>query len=257
MAKITDIDEAKPVTGDETLLGVQDGKACRVPVLGLLAAPQAADTIKVGERTLAQVIAGLEYPGMAITGLTVAPAQAEVGATVTANLTVTLSKNPTTQTVNGANLPSPINARTFAVAGVSATTAFVWNVTDTEAPGGPASDSRTATLTFLHKGHAGFIDKATAATLTAAEINGMSASWFASSVARTLNLVAGADGYLWFVQPASLAEPSGFKVNGFAVAAVKTTRNHTAATGAVASFNHYRLGSRLTADAAVTLEVLP
>lgn len=256
MAKITALPNGAPIAGTEKLPVVQDGQMRNVTVLDILAAAGAADAIKVGDRTLAEVIASVEYPGMKITSLTVAPAQAEIGSTVTANLAVVLSKNPTAQTVNGSAVPDPVTARAFAVPNVSATTQFQWQVIDANAPGGPASDSRPVTITFLHKGHAGFIDQADAAALTAAEVNGMAASWFASGVVRTLNLVAGADGYLWYSQPASLPDPSTFKANGLPVAPLKTTRNHTNAFGVLASYNHFRLGARLAAGAAVTLEVL-
>jgi len=209
-------------------------------------------------RSVHDVLAALEYPGMKITSLSVVPAQAEIGATVTANLTVTLTKDPTAQSVNGAAVPNPVTARTLAVPNVTVTTVFQWSVTDADAPGGPASDNKSVTLAFLNKGHAGFIDKADAATLTAGEVNGMAASWFATPADRTINLVAGGDGFLWFVQPANQPDPAAFKVNGFNVVPVKSTHNHLPATpDAVAtSYNFFRLSARLAAGAAVTLQVL-
>jgi len=256
MARITALPDAGAIAGTEQLPLVQDGQMRNASVLEILGALGAADAIKIGTRTLAQVIASIEYPGMKITSLTVAPSQAEVGATVTANLAVVLTKDPTGQTVNGTPVPNPATARAFAVPNVTVTTQFQWAVTDAAAPGGPASDNKTVTIAFLNKGHAGFVDKSDAATLTAADVNGMAASWFASGVVRTLNLVAGADGYLWYSQPASLPDPSTFKANGLPVAPVKTTRDHTNAFGVVASYNHFRLGARLAAGASVTLEVL-
>jgi hypothetical protein len=256
MAKADALPVADAIAGAELLIVVQDGEVRNASVLDILAAPGAAEVIMIGGRSLAEIISSIEYPGMMITSLTVAPSQAEIGATVTANLAVVLTQDPTGQTVNGTPVPNPATARAFAVPNVSATTQFQWTVTDAAAPGGPATDKRAVTITFLHKGHAGFVDKSDAATLSAADVNGMAASWFASGVARTLNLVAGADGYLWYSQPASLPDPSTFKANGLPVAPVKTTRDHANAFGVVASYNHFRLGARLAAGASVTLEVL-
>lgn len=258
MAKSDTLPQAAAIDGTEKVILTQGGQTRNASVLELLAAPGAADAIMVGDRALSEVLASIQYPGMKITSLSVAPTLAEPGATVTANLTVVLTKNPTAQTVNGNAVPDPVTARTFAVSNVTVTTQFRWQVADANAPGGAVSDSRSVTLSFVNKGHAGFIDKSDATTLTATEVNGMAADWFATSIARTLNLTAGADGYLWYSQPANMPDPSAFKINGFIVSPVKTLRNHTPATanGQTTPYNHFRLGARLAAGATATLEVI-
>ncbi|MGC5796499.1 SGNH/GDSL hydrolase family protein [Sphingomonas sp. NFX23] len=121
-------------------------------------------------------------------------------------------------------------------------------------PGLPVVESTaTATVRFSNKGHAGFIDKASG--ITSADANGMALSWWAESVARTLTTTAAAAGYLWYSQPSSQADPSAFKVNGFAVTPAKTLRNHTTATGQVVQYADFLLSNRLSAGAVMSMEI--
>lgn len=113
--------------------------------------------------------------------------------------------------------------------------------------------TRMASVRFFNKGHAGIVDKT--AGITSAEANGMVQSWFADVVARTLTVAVQTAGYLWYSQPASQADPSAFKVNGFAVTPTKTLRTHTTATGQVVQYADFLLSNRLSAGAVMTMEI--
>jgi|GEM_PF-4373610 len=209
---------------------------------------------------LADAVARLSYRGIDVTSLTVTPSVAEIGATVpSVELAWTIvGASPTVQTATWTGggstaLVASDRAKTVAV-GRTADTTFTLTATDGAAPAGAANtDTATATLRFRHKGHAGIVDKA--AAMTSAEANGMAMSWWAEGGARTLSVTATSAGYLWYSQPATQADPSAFKVNGFAVTAVKTLRDHTTATGQVVQYADFRLSNRLSVGAVMNMEV--
>jgi len=193
---------------------------------------------------------------MSIIGLAATPSQAEIGSTVpTVTLTWALNHAPTGQTINGVALSDQVNARSKTYSNVTANTNYTLVATDAAAPGGATSDTKTVSIAFLNKGHAGTINKADGATLTSADVNGMSQSWFADSISRTLTFTTTADGRVWYSQPASQADPTTFKINGFVVTATKTTRAHTTATGQTAFYKDFLLSDILSPGAAIVLEV--
>ncbi len=113
---------------------------------------------------------------------------------------------------------------------------------------------RIATVRFFNKGHAGIVDKT--AGITSVEANGTAQSWFADGVARNLKITVQAAGYLWYSQPASQADPSAFKVNGFAVTPIKTLRDHTTGTNQVVQYADFLLSNRLAVGTVVNLETI-
>jgi len=207
-------------------------------------------------------VSALEYlagGGIVVSALSVNPAIAEVGSTVTAPvLTATRAgAAPTAQTLTWPGdsfaLAAGDVSKTLIGKSFTADTTFAWTATDASAPGSPASSTKTATLIFAQKGHAGTINKTSG--ITSAEVNAMSQSWFATAVGRTLSFTTTADGYLWYSQPASQAEPSVFKLDGFVISPVKFTFSHTTATGQVVSYNAWLLSDFMPAGTANLLEV--
>jgi hypothetical protein len=179
---------------------------------------------------------------MHISSMTVTPPQAEIGRPLLRSRCAwALNRNPTSQTMNGVGVSNPVTSRGISFSNVTATTNYTLVSTDSAAPGGASSDTLTKGIVFLNKGHAGTINKSDGATLTSTDVNGMSQSWFADAVSRTLSFTTSADGYVWYSQPASQADPTTFKLGGFAATPIKTTRTHTTATGQTVSYNDFRL----------------
>ena len=210
---------------------------------------------------VALVAARLDYAGLTIGSFTANPSIAEVGATITSTaLAWTIAGvSPTVQTVTrtggaGTAVTAADRAATV-VANLTTDTTFTLISTDSNAPAGSSAGTKTATTTlrFRQKGHAGIIDKASG--ITSADANSMALSWWAESVARTLTTTAAAAGYLWYSQPSLQADPSAFKVNGFAVTPTKTLRNHITATGQIVQYADFLLSNRLSAGAVTTMEI--
>jgi hypothetical protein len=204
--------------------------------------------------TVQQALDALNYSGMHITSMSVSPPQAEIGSSVNLNVHWTLNRNPTDQTMNGATIPSGYHD--LGVNGVTVSTDYVLVSTDASAPGGPSSDTQTRSITFLNKGHAGTINKSDGGSLNSGDVNGMSQVWFADQVTRTLSFTTGADGCVWYSQPASQADPTTFRIGGFSATPVKSTRIHTTATGQSFSYNDFRLSDITAAGTPVVLEVI-
>lgn len=137
------------------------------------------------------------------------------------------------------------NARMAGTMALAVTTDFTLSVN---------GKTRIASVRFFNKGHAGIVDKA--GGIASTDANGMSQSWWADSISRSLAVPVQAAGYVWYSQPASQADPSAFKVNGFAVTGTKTLRNHTTATGQIVQYADFRLSNRLNAGPAINLEII-
>ncbi|WBO23925.1 hypothetical protein [Sphingomonas abietis] len=199
--------------------------------------------------------AAVNYGGLRITGMSVTPAQAELGSTVSSVAVAwSIAGTPTAQTLEGAAVSAGNRSATFA--NVSASNTYDLAVTDANAPGAPRSDSASASIAFLNKGHAGTITTSNGAVLTSAAVNGMSQSWFADAVSRTLSFTTTADGYVWYSQPASLPDPATFKLGGFAVTPGIATRSHTTATGQAVLYRDFLLSDLVAAGTNVLLEVI-
>lgn len=199
--------------------------------------------------------------GVSIDSFTADPAIGEVGATIAVDLDWTISGTITGQTLADSEdgaiaLVDPVADRAASQAGVDGARTFTLSVQNADAPGSVDEKVATVAVSFANKGHAGTINKSDGATLTSGEVNGMSQAWWATGIDRSLSFTTGADGCLWYSQPASLADPSAFKVGGFVIAAEKTTRNHTTATGQVVSYNDFRLSDLVPAGTAILIEVI-
>lgn len=211
---------------------------------------------------LSDAIVRLSYGGLNVGPLTANPSIAEAGSTVASvALAWTITgAAPTVQTLTrtggAATALVATDRAKNVVANLVADTAFTFTATDGNAPAGAIGASRTvtATLRFRQKGHAGIVDKS--AGITSAEANALVSSWWAESTARTLSITAEAAGYLWYSQPASQPDPSAFKVNGFAVNAVKTLRNHTNASGRIEQYADFLLSNRLAVGTVANLETI-
>ncbi|SFG08503.1 hypothetical protein SAMN05518801_10740 [Novosphingobium sp. CF614] len=217
--------------------------------------PAAAALIDYDGRSVADVLAQLEYAGLAITSMTAVPAQIEAGGSADVTVSWTLLGTPTGQTLEGVTVAVGTLSKLFP--GVSAAITYDLYVEDTGAPGGTASDTRQASVACLDKGHAGTINKTDGATLTSAEVNAMAQSWFETgSLSRTRNFTTAADGAIWVSIPAAFADPATFKVNNNVIVPVKTTRSHTTATGQVVAYDDFLLSDVISAGTAIVLEII-
>jgi hypothetical protein len=238
--------------------------------LGLIsgAAVAATDPLFAAvEDTLAGLQAQIDVLGYAppnITSFTSTVVQAEVGATVNAlDLAWAITgASPTAQTLTwtgGGSASLVAGDRAKSLTGLARTTdtTFTLTATDGDAPAGVASDQDVATvvLAFLRKSHIGWIDEASGATLSSADVLGFDHSWFEDGTSRSISFTNDAAGYLWFSQLASLADPA-FKIDGIAVAPTRTTRSHTNTSGSAATYADFRLSGRLSSGASGLLEII-
>lgn len=222
-----------------------------------LGTPDAAGRVQyTASLSVKDALDRLLYAGLRITGMSVNPTQAEIGSTVSSvALAWSISGTPTAQTIDGASVPA--GSRSATITNVSASHTYALAITDATAPGGAKSDSASASIAFLNKGHAGIINKTDDATITSADVNGMAQAWFADgTISRSLSFTTAAAGYLWYSQPASLPIPSAFKVGGFAVTPVSTTRSHMTATGQTVLYRDFLLSDLIAAGTNVLLEVI-
>lgn len=221
-----------------------------------------ADLIAYGAGSVKDALDELLYgDGLSIDSFTATPAIIETGGSATVNIAGAISGTVTgfsvTDSVDGAVTTSGTAASfTGSQAGVDSARTFTLSASNTGAPGGTDTKTATVSVADADKGHVGTINKSDGATLTSGEVNAMSQEWFATSITRTLNFTTDADGYLWYSHPASLADPSAFKVGGFVVSSEKTTRSHTTATGQTVSYNDFRLTDFVPSGTAILLEVI-
>lgn len=208
-------------------------------------------------------VAALEYGaggGLQITSFTVTPSIIEAGGSANITIAGAISGAVTSFSVadstGGAIATSgPASGFTGTKNGVNSARTLTVTAQNTGAPGGTDTKTRTATIAFANKGHAGTINKTSG--ITSAEVNGMSQSWFATAVGRTLSFTTTADGRLWYSQPTSQADPNAFKLDGQVIAPTKfSNRSHVTATGLTVSYNDYLLSDVLPAGTSNLLEVI-
>jgi len=203
----------------------------------------------------------LEYGGgLQISSFTATPSVIEVGGSANVVIAGAISGTVTgftvTDSVSGAvTATGPAGGFTATDTGVNSARTLTLTAQNTGAPGGTDTKTKTASITFANKGHAGTINKASG--ITSADANAMSQSWFATAIGRTLNFNTTADGRLWYSQPASQADPSAFKLGGLAISPDKFTRDHITATGQTVSYRDFLLsGGTIPAGTNITLEVI-
>jgi len=205
-------------------------------------------------------VSRLEYGGgLQITDFIATPSIIEAGGI--ANVAIagairgTVTSFTVTDSVSGAvTTTGPFEGFNATDNGVNSVRTLTLTAQNTGAPGGTDTKTKTVSITFANKGHAGTINKASG--ITSADVNAMSQLWFATEIGRTLTFTTAADGYIWYSQPASQADPSAFKLGGLAISPDKSTRSHTTATGQIVSYRDFLLSGLVPADTVITLEVI-
>lgn len=164
---------------------------------------------------LKNVVQDLQYKEIAISSFTATPRQVEKGSTVTeVVLSYTLNKMPATLKLDGVDL-IPASSGTETKTGLSLTENHSWTLaaTDTGSPShAAASDSETATLSFLNKAYWG-VDTIPG-TLNSAFVLGLANSVLTGTKARTITVNATSGKYIWYAVPTSFGTCS-FKIGGF------------------------------------------
>lgn len=136
-----------------------------------------------------QRIEALEYKAISIQSFTATPATIERGSNATVNLTWSLNKTATTQTING----SPVQGTSMQVTNVSATTTYRLDVSD-----GNTSAAKTATVTAANQIYYGAAaDFSTVTSLTKV---------LSDNKKRTITVNAGQGEYIIYAYPARLGD---------------------------------------------------
>lgn len=219
---------------------------------GTPAAPSsvAAGAVTYGSKTVEQVLNELTYVPMNISALTANPTTIEQGASVSVVLNWTVSGNVTGQSINGQNLSAAVRTTTFN--NVSVSTTFTLFTFDTAAPGGTASVSRAVSVSVLPRR---FWGVSANTSLTSAQIIALGGSELSNSRAKSFSVAAGSGGgqYVYYAYPASLNDPTAYKLFGFDESYVKTTVSVTTAAGATLNYTVLRSTNPLTGT--VTVDV--
>lgn len=140
-----------------------------------------------------QRIEALEYKAISIQTFAAAPATIERGSNATINLTWSLNKAATTQTING----SPVQGTSMQVTNVSETTSYRLDVSD-----GNTSAAKTATVTAANQIYYGAAaDFSTVTSLTKV---------LSDNKKRTITVNAGQGQYIIYAYPARLGNVTFF-----------------------------------------------
>ena len=183
----------------------------------------------------------LQYKEIAISSFTANPREVEKGSTVTeVVLSYTLNKTPATLKLDGVDL-TPASSGTETKTGLSLTENHSWTLaaTDTGSPShAAASDSETATLSFLNKAYWG-VDTIPD-TLNSAFVLGLANSVLTGTKARTITVNATSGKHIWYAVPTSFGTCS-FKIGGFDGGfEAPTTISLTNASGHTENYYVYR-----------------
>ncbi len=139
----------------------------------------------------------LEYKDIKINSFTASPSTCEMGSSQTINLAWTLSKQATSQNING----SPVTGNSKQYTGVTTGTTYTLNVSD-----GQTSASKSVSVSFANRIYYGAAADLTAVTnLT---------SVLSNNAERTITVDAGAGQYIIYAIPARLGDVTFF-VSGF------------------------------------------
>ena len=139
----------------------------------------------------------LEYKDIKINTFTASPSTCEMGSSQTINLAWTLSKQATSQNING----SPVTGNTKQYTGVTTGTTYTLNVSD-----GQTSASRSVSVSFANRIYYG----------AAADLSDVTAltGILSNEPERTITVNAGAGQYIIYAIPARLGDVTFF-VSGF------------------------------------------
>ena len=139
----------------------------------------------------------LEYKSIVINSFSAAPPVNELGSSQTINLAWSLSKQATSQNING----SPVTGNTKQYTGVTTGTTYTLNVSD-----GQTSASKSVSVSFANRIYYGAAaDLATVTNLS---------SVLSNNPERTITVSAGAGRYIIYAIPARLGDVTFF-VSGF------------------------------------------
>jgi len=139
----------------------------------------------------------LEYKDIKINSFTASPSTCEMGSSQTINLAWSLSKQATSQNING----NPVTGNTKQYTGVTTSTTYTLNVSD-----GQTSASKSVSVSFANRIYYG----AAADLTTVTSLTGI----LSNDPERTITVDAGADEYIIYAIPARLGDVTFF-VSGF------------------------------------------
>ena len=179
--------------------------------------------IKAQIVNILQRLDALEYKAINIQSFTASPATIERGSNSTINLTWSLNKAATTQTVNG----TAVQGTSMQVTGISATTNFRLEVSD-----GDTSATKTATVTAANQIYYG----AAADFSTVTSLNKV----LSDNKQRTITVNAGPGQYIIYAYPARLGDVTFFVDSwegGFEPAVEQSVTN---ASGYTETYKLYR-----------------
>lgn len=171
----------------------------------------------------------LEYGTLEISAFTVSPSQAEIGSTQNVILTWNINKTPKSLTLDGVDVLGNTNINKL---GINTNTS--WTL---KAVGANNEVTKKANITFFPKLYYGASEVPT-------EINsdfllGLSGS-LSSSKAKTFNVNASENQYIWFALPSRYGTPS-FKTGGFDGGFLLiNTIQHTNSSGYTENYDVYR-----------------
>lgn len=212
--------------------------------IALLNGPAGADYLDYDGRSVGDVLAELEYgDGFVISNFAASPAEVEDGATISVDLSWTITGTITGQTltdsVAGAvTLADPVADRAVTITGVNSTRTLTLVATNTGAPGG--ADSKNAVVAITKKNRR-FWGTSASATLDSAGVLALSGSELSNSRAKTFTLDGGAGLYFYEAYIGTLGAPSGYKINSFdETPAVQTGVSVTTAAGLNANYTIVR-----------------
>ena len=231
-------------TLDEKFNGITERLSAVEAATGNPKAITAADvSYTSGEETMtvADALDQLMYKDMTISMSVSAATTQEVGATVNdlvVNWTYSKSK-VTSQSLNGVNL-TDLNQRSY-----TETQPITANKTYTlKANDGKKDFTKSVTISFQRKVYWGVGDVASAGAVNSEFVLGLSGSKFAGSKSAvgTISANAGAGQYIYYVQPATWADPV-FNIGGFDTEFEKlATFDFTNASGDTTSYNVFKSG---------------
>jgi hypothetical protein len=177
---------------------------------------------------------------MNISVMTASPTTIEQGASVSVTLNWTVSGNVTGQSINGQNLSAA--ARTVTFNNISVSTTFTLFTFDTAAPGGTASVSKAVSVSVLPRR---FWGVSANTSLTSSQIIALGNSELSGSRTKSFGASASSQ-YVYYAYPASLGDPTAYKLFGFDESYVKTTVSVTTSTGATLNYTVLRSTNQLS-----------
>ena len=212
------------------------------------------ETVSDALEYLENAMQDLVYEAVKIDTLTVTPANAEMGSTVTSvAVAYALNKIPATLTLDGDSI-SPVETGTVNLSGLSLTAnkTYTMVATDNGSPShSPATATKSVTLSFLNSVYYGAaVDPG---TVDSAFLIGLSNAVLTNTRARTITVNAGVNQYIWYAVPTRLGSCT-FKVSGFEGGFQRvSTFSHTNASGYIENYYVYKSDNANLGSTTVTV----